>query len=153
MKFDLSGIPGGGQIISATLTLVAQTNVGNNSGNQSMDVHAVTTPWTEQATWNLASAGNPWTTAGGDFHPFIYASSNVNPPNFAPITWDLTSLVQGWYDGSIANEGLLLKSFTGNFLTFTSTNPPNQPASWPKLAIEYAPVPEASSLMLLGWGW
>jgi hypothetical protein len=153
MSFDFSSIPAGQQIVSATLTLTALTNNGNNSGGVNMDVHAVTTPWIEnQATWNSASAGNPWTTAGGDFDPFIYASSNANPLNNTPVTWNVTSLVQDWYDGTIPNEGLLLRSFNGNGLTFYSSLPGNPVSFLPSLTIEYTAIPEAGSLMLVGLG-
>lgn len=151
LKFDLSGIPIGQQIVSATLALTAVRDLGGNPAGHSMDVHAVTTPWIEtQATWNSASTGTPWTTAGGDFNPFIYASSNVDPIHLAPVTWDLTSLAQDWYDGSIMNEGLLLRSFNGNSLVFTSSENASFPL--PSLTIEYTAIPEPSSLMLMGVG-
>jgi hypothetical protein len=153
MSFDLSGIPAGQQIVSATLTLTARNADGNNSGGLNMDVHAVTTPWlASQVTWISASTGNTWGTAGGDFDPFIYATSNANPSTNDPVTWDLANLVQGWYDGSIPNEGLLLKSFDGNGLTFLSSIPGVAVERRPSLTIEYAPIPEASSTLLVGAG-
>jgi hypothetical protein len=151
MSFDLSVIPAGQQITSAILTLTAGGFAGNNDGGLNMDVHAVTTPWVEnQATWLLATPGNPWVMPGGDFDPFVYATSTAKPLNGEKVTWDLTNLVQVWYDGSIANEGLLLKSFEGNALTFFSNSPQNLAESRPSLTIEYAPIPEANSLVLGG---
>lgn len=153
MKFDLSGIPAGQQIDSATLTLFASTDFGGNLIGLNMDVHAVTTPWIEnQATWISASTGNPWTTAGGDFDPFVYATSTANPANQKPVAWNLNSLVQDWYDGSIDNEGLLIRSFEGNGLTFYANNLFNPDELRPFLAIEFSPIPEASSLLMLSVG-
>ncbi|MBY0586943.1 DNRLRE domain-containing protein [bacterium] len=151
IQVDLSAIPAGQQINSATLTLFGSRAFGDNVDGRAMDIHAVTTPWVEQATWLFASSGTPWGTAGGDFDPFVYATSNANPLEFNPVVWDITTLVQDWYDGSVDNNGLLLKSIAGNGLTFYSTNALN-PQIRPLVSIEYAPIPEASSTLLVGAG-
>jgi hypothetical protein len=151
IQFDLSSIPAGQQIESAILTL--HNALANNGGNPlglNMDVHAVTSSWNEnEVTWNSASTGNAWTNAGGDFNPFVYATA-TNQLGFGPVTWDVTDLVQDWYDSSIDNDGLLIRSFIGNQMTFNSKTVLPESVR-PLLQVSYS-VPEASTFLLAGIG-
>jgi len=63
VQFDLSSIPAGSTINSAFLDL---TFVGDASDNARVfSVYRVKRAWVEdQATWNVYSTGNSWTTAG-----------------------------------------------------------------------------------------
>lgn len=150
LQFNLSGIPIGQQIDSAVLTLHPNPSLGDNANGLNMDVHAVTKAWSElQVTWDSASAGNAWATAGGDFDPFVYATSK-STSNVTPINWDVTSLVKNWYDGSLDNFGMLIRSFNGNELHFNSDEVADANLR-PTLMVTYS-VPEASSLLMLGVG-
>ena len=54
---------------------------------------------------------NNWTTAGGDF---LAAASTTTIAGEAIYNWNVTSLVQQWYAGTLANNGLLLEICLGN---------------------------------------
>jgi hypothetical protein len=101
-----------------------------------------------------------WTNPGGDF----VGSTGVQATNaFATATvngnyyeFDVTSLVQGWYDGSIANHGFALTPLTNVSAQFgrvsfrtTETNP-NNLDNHPRLEIEYN-VPEPSASLLVAF--
>ena len=67
LQFDLSGIPAGQFIASATLSVYAHTEWGSNPAADPIEVYRVVTPWTELGvTWNSADGTTPWTAAGGD---------------------------------------------------------------------------------------
>jgi len=58
VKFDLSSIPSGATITSATLKLV---KTGGDTGAKNVAAHRLTKNWVEnQATWNIYSSGNNW---------------------------------------------------------------------------------------------
>ncbi len=78
------------------------------------------TPWTEGTssadgvTWgdpNGTGAGGDWVSAGGVFGTSDYGTTvygSLNPATKGVKTADVTGLVQDWYDGSIANNGVAL---------------------------------------------
>ncbi len=145
VQFDLSGIPAGQQIISATFTLYNEVGApwsANPDGNP-MDIYAVTQAWSETTTtWN----NQPSVSAA------VYASSNDNPGSLQPVTWDVTSLVRAWYGGSIANNGLEIRSSGTNQLHFLSRNEQAPGTYGPNLTVVYEPVPEPATLALLAAG-
>lgn len=64
IKFDLSSIPAGASITSATLSLYAV--VDNSENARTFRVYRSKRAWVEdQATQNIYSTGNNWQTAGG----------------------------------------------------------------------------------------
>ncbi len=143
IDFNLDSLAGC-TIQSATLTLYANTGWGTNSGLKAMDIYRVTRAWDEDdATWNSADVGVPWTTPGGDFTGTgggPYATSNANPANNQPTSWDVTTLVAEWVSGAQANDGLMLLSYEGNRLTFWSNNYGVE-AYRPSLEVQYLPPP------------
>jgi hypothetical protein len=150
IQFDLGSLPLGQQIDSAVLTLHPSQNFGDNASGLDMNVHALTKPWIEnRATWNSASTGNLWATPGGDFDPLVYAVS-TNQFQSSPVNWDVTSLIQDWYDGTVDNFGLLIRSFPGNSMHFYSKESSTL-ALRPTLTVTYS-VPEVRSIILLGVG-
>jgi len=124
IQFDLSSITlTPTQIVkSATLTLIASTGFGTNTGFQPMEIYRVVAPWAEATmTWSNRSTATPWTTAGGDFVGLgaqPYAISTASPTNGGAVTWDVTALVQEWVSHVSTNYGLMLKSEPGNHLVF-----------------------------------
>jgi hypothetical protein len=148
--FTFSGIPAGSTITSAALSMKLQSNANNT---QAISVYRLTRAFTEGAgacggsangvpsNWTTASAGNPWTTAGGDFtgNPgsTAYASTTVNngTASGTAFNWNVTSLVQQWQDGTFSNFGFLLKGpETGggnpyiNFHSNDATNSVDRPS-------------------------
>ncbi len=160
LQFDISSIPMGQQIDSAVLTLFSNTTYGSNPSANPMTVHQVTKSWVEaQATWNSASTGNTWTTPGGDHVATAIATSTLNPlSSNQPVTWNITSLVQDWYDGGASNHGLLIKAPAVTYLTFHSANfgtvafRPNLQIIYSQAPVDASPVPEPSSLALFAVG-
>jgi len=84
------------------------------------DVHQILVDWLEaEATWNVRKTGTNWSTSGcaandvdADSDVLAQAESYQAEPT-GTLSWSsaaLTGLVQGWVDGSVANNGLLLKA-------------------------------------------
>lgn len=66
IKFDLSTLPSDATITSAVLSLFCITDFSSNA--RTYRVYRLKRAWVEsQATWNIYSTGNNWSTAGG-FH-------------------------------------------------------------------------------------
>ena len=129
LNFDLSDIPVGARIASATLQLTAAT-VGECDQDQNplvIGVYKVNKPWVaNQATWNLASSGVPWDVVGCNGTPgdreAIAASvttvSEVSGSGASQVkryTWDVTSIVQAWVNNPGSQAGLVLLSADGFF--------------------------------------
>lgn len=119
LKFDISSLPVNATISNSTLRLV---KIGGNNTSRSVSVHRITNDWTEGAgvcagtvgpvSWQQRVTSTNWTTAGGDFAASATASTNV--AGNAAYTWNVTSLVQDWYNGTHNNYGLLTKFTTEN---------------------------------------
>ncbi len=115
IQFDLSSIPAGATINSASLKLTKLS--GNNDIN--IDVHMATADWDEgtgviggssgDASWNERQPGIGWGTTGGDYGPSV-ASLNIGANG--DYNWDVTSIVQDWVNGS-TNYGFMVESPDG----------------------------------------
>ncbi len=120
IRFDLSGIPSGATIISASLEL---TKTGGDNTSIPIAVHRVTADWAEGtgacggtngvANWINRLAATPWATPGGDFDPTPAATTNVSGSGAYP--WNIQSIVQGWVNGTFTNYGVIMKFATENF--------------------------------------
>lgn len=98
LQFDLSTVPVNATIVSADLKLFQYESV--NIEGLFIGVHKVNGPWSENSlTWNNQPS---YDTAPED-------TILRNPSENIWISWDITSLMQGWVDGSIANYGMVLK--------------------------------------------
>jgi hypothetical protein len=142
VQFDLSAIPTGATINSATLEMQATAVTGNTIAN----VYQLTEAWTEgtangtagAANWNQRIAGTNWTNAGGLPNSAPVVASLPIAANATGLkTWDLTALAQAWFNGTQVNNGVMLASpDTGtNPTTFDSKETPGGAA--PKLVIDY----------------
>ncbi|MFT3770587.1 MAG: MopE-related protein [Minicystis sp.] len=122
-QYDLSTIPAGAVVTSATATLFASPTVTATLG-----IHQATAAWNEtQVTWasfNNAYLATPVTTVStGPVNPWNPAP-NAPAPN--KISFRIDSLVQGWLSGSIANRGILVEQpiAAGEYTTFRSSEWP-----------------------------
>jgi hypothetical protein len=106
LKFDLTSIPAGSTITAATLGL----NCSDASAS-TIQMRKLLRIWVElQATWNIYSTGNSWTTAGGisdgnDRSATITASTAISGTGWK--TWSddqLITDIQAMIDGG-ANNG------------------------------------------------
>jgi hypothetical protein len=128
VRFDISSIPAGSTIDSATLTLCA-TEVPAVA--RTYEVHRVTAAWVETIlTWNL--------------QPSVAATatdSATTPAAPGCMTWTVTADVQAWVDGS-ANDGWRVSdSVEGDVVhtegKFRSREDILLPAEHPKLDVTY----------------
>ena len=107
MQFNLSTIPASATVSKATLRLYVNAVAGAGS----FDIYEVDTPWAENPLnfTNTPATGLPVTGS----RPVSIGPSNSD--QFVLV--DVTSLVQEWVNGTVANNGLALKlaSATGGF--------------------------------------
>jgi hypothetical protein len=111
IKFNLATLPSSPNIAKATLRLYVDAVVGGGS----FDVYQLNSTWSENAlTYNNAPALGTSATGG---HPVAITASSMN--QFVLI--DITSLVQGWANGTIPNDGVALALTTsGGSFSFDS---------------------------------
>jgi len=149
LQFDLSSLPAGATINSATLSLEAIANPSAFDVN----VYEVTEAWSEgsgtgtpgAASWDERQAAVNWSTAGGTVDPTVIATSNTG--SLGQHTWDVTSLVQAWYSGSSTNNGLMLAS--PNTGTTTVTYDSREGTVAPVLTVDYTPPPNTAPTITL----
>ena len=110
LQFDVAPIPSGAVVSSATLLM----NASQNGGALNLNLYRLTSAWAEgsasgtagAASWNERLTGSNWTTAGGDYSSAIQATLNSAATGIHQ--WNVTTLVQGWAQGTFANQGLVL---------------------------------------------
>ncbi len=146
LRFDLSSIPVDAIVSSATLQLNLEGIGSANSGTA--EVYRVTEDWLEGSgggvtCWNGASwlerdgACGTWATPGGSFAVTPEASAPIDWLSPGAVTWDLTSLVSTWVDGSYPNQGMMLIPSSGiNHANFTTGDAPDA-SLHPKLTVEW----------------
>ena len=115
MQFDLSSIPVGATNHSATLNMEA-TAV---DGLLNIDVYQALESWAEgtangtadDANWTNRDTGTAWTTAGGYYDPTALDSLSTDATG--QHSWNITTLVQDWVDGTDPNYGIVIASPDG----------------------------------------
>ena len=111
VRFDLSDIPLGSQIIEARLDLVALE--ASNANTLRLQVQRVNRPWEEtQLNWEQAQDGVPWTDGGASAIPddrldTVFATYLLRTVPMQ-ISLDVSSLVREWVQQGIPNHGLIL---------------------------------------------
>jgi hypothetical protein len=125
VAFDLSSIPSGAVINSATLTLNMNRSI---VGSTPVRIHRLTTDWGEgasdasgeegkgapaqpgDATWFTAFFDTtPWTNPGGDYIETASAQTSVgNPGSYSWSGSTVTADVQQWVDAPETNFGWIL---------------------------------------------
>ncbi|MCE7973100.1 MAG: hypothetical protein DYG92_02060 [Leptolyngbya sp. PLA1] len=159
LQFDLSLIPAGSTITSATLTLHSE----QAQGSATYTLHRLLATWGEgtsdagspggsgtaattgDATWlHRFHATSTWTSAGGDFVAAASASKIVS--GAGTFSWTGAGLiqdVQAWLDGGAINAGWALlgnEANAGLAVRFGSSEHASA-GMRPELTIEYTPVP------------
>jgi len=143
IKFDLSKIPSGALIISATLQMTMNANY--SSATTDMTLHRVLRNWViNQATWNSYSTGNTWQTAGGfgalDAEQAAVATREFTAAEANGVkSWTIdTDSVKEWIDGDTSNYGWLIKTSveSDDGYRFATDNDAVE-ANRPKLTIVY----------------
>ncbi|MBL4834231.1 MAG: VCBS domain-containing protein [Pseudomonas sp.] len=125
IQFDLSSIPPGATITSATLYL----NAIDVSDDLRVEAHQITAPWNgSSVSWS----NQP--TEGA-----LIDSYNAEEEETGQHDWNLTSLVQAWLDGTASNYGVMLGSpDTGSENIKYQSNETGNP---PRLVIVYENAP------------
>ncbi|HEY1074939.1 MAG TPA: DNRLRE domain-containing protein, partial [Patescibacteria group bacterium] len=98
LKFDLSSLPKGRTIQSAKLVL--KGSGASVTGYGDIRLRRILETWDESTTWAT--------------RPKYSAESEANlevDHNVFPSEIDLTALVRGWYTGSYANNGVVMRAF------------------------------------------
>jgi uncharacterized repeat protein (TIGR01451 family) len=113
LYFDLTpaGIPSGASITSAQLGLYCYDR--NMAGSIEIGVYQVVRPWVDlAATWQRASASDPWGIAGCDDLTTDRLASPVYSTTVADTGvfhyFDVTDMVRNWVSNPSSNQGLLL---------------------------------------------
>ena len=129
VEFDVSSIPAGSTVNTATLTLCA---VAVPTSARTIDLHRITASWVE-TTLN-------WTNQPGVAGSVTDSATTPGSP--ACMTWDVATDVQLWIDGT-ANEGWRAKdSVEGQGTKYTTefaTRENGTPADRPILDVNYTP--------------
>lgn len=171
VRFDLSAVPEGMQVVSATFTLYQS----RSRSDHAVTMHRLLGSWGEglsnggsqgtgaqatagDATWRWRDYGvTEWTTRGGDFVSAASASTFVGPPNQS-YTWasteGLRADVQGWLANPASNHGWILlgqEIDSPNAKRFDSGESPFA-TQRPLLVLQVTPIPEPGSALLLAAG-
>ena len=139
--FDVSMIPTGAVVTRAALQLYASGWGGLDTTLGTYFILRTVTAC--EATWNQAQNGNLWGLAGCNNTTTDRRSTAESTVGTSGIskwyTFTLTSAVQSWVDGSLPNNGVLLRapaSELGDFLFAGADH--NDPNLRPKLVITYS---------------
>ncbi len=128
ISWDISSIPSNATVQSASITM---DFFDASSGDYHF--YEALTPWTEgTVTWNSFGGGsaNVGTDIIATVPGFSFDETEVN------LTAQGLSLVQGWVDGSIPNNGLVLK--TGGSNNGLGANSSEAATNRPKLRVIYS---------------
>lgn len=132
---------------------------GTPAETPTINVYRITNSWTNGATWNSrGGALGSWTTPGTDYDPTPVATLAFPtvPNNYSWHSWDVTSLVSDWVDGTYANNGFLLKWNDANDFDrqwgFIGSGEGEACHTPPSLTFTTAPVPEPASILALASG-
>lgn len=130
LQFDLSALPTSAIIVSANLKLYQFITFGTE--DFIIELHQVTVYWDEDTiTWNNQSG----------YLPALEGTSPVVVDAITWLSWDISSLLQDWLDGSIDNHGIVLKdtdeALGDTYIWCRSSNYTADPALRPKIEITY----------------
>ena len=148
IKFDVSSIPAGVTITSATLSLMKDYD--DTAASYTVSIYQCNRNWVEeQACWNNYSTGNAWSTAGGGSGTDYDAAKDGSFPTCTDCTDDvyydcdlnaagLATLI-GWYEETISNYGwFLIQDVEGSAVNRVEYFGSDQTtAKAPKLTINY----------------
>jgi hypothetical protein len=143
LRFDVSSLPAGATVQSASLTLYVTSR--SNSNTMTAAVYPVLRYWNAgYATWATVDGSIAWTTAGcngmgTDRSGTAAASVTFNVASGSVTTPDLTALVQGWVDAPASNYGVLLRPQGGaGIVNYYIASAQNATLAYrPKLTVTY----------------
>ncbi len=141
LYWDVSAIPAGSMIESATI----QLNVTNTS-SQPYELYVMQRAWDElSATWNQASSGNSWATAGAlgaaDRGSTAVGTITASTLGLRQIALNVSGIaaVQAWIDSPSSNRGLIIQDYGNSSGVDISSSEASAAALRPKLVVTYRP--------------
>ncbi len=154
MKFDLGAIPAGATISSATVNLYLDSSDATTDLTYTITANQIIhfNPDVTRATGQTYDGVNPWTAnsccsgtgdylAQADIGPAVDTKAVDKTMGFKQ--WNVTSIVQGWYNNPSTNFGLLLNSDPSKgadrFRFFVSSENLRVPGHQPYLTVVYTP--------------
>ncbi len=139
VKFDLSYIPAGSQVVSAYLEIYSD----DHANNPAITPYVVYEAWDElNATWNQRQSGVSWIEPGGDFSPSSSGGTVTMTVEGITNKWAINkAVVQDWINNPQDNFGLV---FRGNetlsyWDAYIRTADYAAASSRPKLTVFYIP--------------
>lgn len=115
LQFPALPLPSNATLVSANLRLFMFEPITN--GLMYFSAHRMLDNWTEMGSnWNLRDGVTPWNTTGGDFDPIALSISAGVTNATGWLTWNVTGLAQGWWNGTIVNDGLMIRQVADTFL-------------------------------------
>jgi len=161
-QFDLSGIPAGSTIDSATLKLTVINTPFSGAVNSSFMIHKMTADWVEgtknfangqpassgEVTWNnRAHPSTAWSGSAGANGDFVVSSSaSTAVTGLGDYFWTdsaLTADIQEWVDNPSTNFGWILISdneINNKTARAFGSREHATAASRPELVVEYTPL-------------
>ena len=137
LKWDLSTIPAGSRISSASVTL----NVTNNS-TETYQAYELKRPWVESATtWRLYAAGNSWQIAGakGSLDRGTTVAGNVSPLTTGKQSFALSpEVVQSWVTNPASNNGIIIANLTNTDGFDFSSREATLSSNSPQITVTYS---------------
>ncbi|CAH0248440.1 hypothetical protein SRABI118_02903 [Massilia sp. Bi118] len=130
LRFNLTALPRNALVRDATLRLKRISGEFTPLSTRQLDIQRITSAWDpETAVWSL-----PWSKPGGDVATVSIDSSLIGLDGYYYFP-RLDALVAGWMDGTLPNNGVLLKPTNLNksrFAAFTSGD-----SDGPQLTVNY----------------
>jgi len=116
--------------------------LGVDAGTPRVAVHGIGPNWNLfDTTWNQREAGVNWAAAGGDYDPAASDTVTIAAGDTS-TRLAVTSLVQGWLDGTRPNQGMLLKIHdeSQDQRVRLASDENSDTARLPQLVVNYDPI-------------
>jgi len=120
--FNMAPVPPEASVVTATLYLYAS---GWSGGSLRVDLHYISrTNVISELTWLKASAADYWGLPGCNDIATDRPDQREDYEDILTVpewySWNVTNVVQGWVDGSLPNNGLLLRGASQHSLNKVS---------------------------------
>ncbi len=158
LRFDLSDVPANAAVVQATLELYA---IGWSGADIAISAHYITRSVSHcEATWNQAEAGQAWGQPGcNDVTTDRRAAPESTVTTNSIGKWysfDVTTVAQGWVDGDLANNGVLLRTTDSAYSFSFASAESGDAVHRPRLVITYGtggpptPTPGPEPILVIG---